>query len=131
MSTRSDRLAFWLQLNPLEDRLAVRRREAMRLTRDAPTVLLAICCFGAGIMAATLASDRGDRTTASAAGACVGLDMTAAHVPVEELTRLRVIRALTSVMNPYRDSFPATTSVQLRTCDAVRAHRFPGALGSH
>ncbi len=94
----------------------------------APAVLLGICCFTLGIGAATFVDNRHTPREAYAAGACMAIEMVNAHMALEEPTRQRVMRALTSILNPYRDKFPERHASVLQICEAVQLHRYPGAF---
>lgn len=101
-----------------------------RVQSMAAGAALAVFCFAIGGGAGVAYSYWRIPDDAYAAGACVAVEMVNAHGALDEVTRLRVMRALTSISNPYRDWFPARLATLSEICAAVREHRYPGALGS-
>ncbi len=57
--------------------------------------------------------------------ACVTLEAAAAHGYLDDAGYRRVVRALTSDGNPYRDEFPANYRAFMAACAALRATHAP------
>ncbi len=53
-------------------------------------------------------------------GACIGLELAAAHGGIDELMRRRIIHTLTSALNPYRHLFHEQRESVVETCARLR-----------
>lgn len=88
--------------------------------------------FWSGYAVGTQAGAQGDVVRAHVAGACIALEMTAAHGQLTDAARERIVHSLTHALNPYVDRFALTTAGMLRRCNDLRgpAHPFGPAPGS-
>lgn len=90
--------------------------------------LLAMGCLAAGFVLGALVG--GDRMSGRArvAGACIALEMTAAHGLLDDVQRRKVVCALTSALNPHQESFPISYREMAWRCATIlgadaRPHR--------
>jgi len=89
----------------------------------ATIVILAVGLVASALALATLvAVDRATRH-AKVAGACLALDMAAAHGVLDDPTYRRVLRALSEGIDPFHDRLPGSYRELLATCAALRQGR--------
>ena len=73
-----------------------------------------------------------DATFAHASGACIAMELAAAHGAVDEHERRMILRSLTSAINPYFGKFPERSSDISGACDALTKGAVSGnAARSH
>ena len=90
---------------------ATANQRARSIVRQA-LVLVAIIftAFGFGYGAGKLINDPHAAATAHASGACIALEMAAAHGAIDEVERRMTLRALASGLNPHFERFPEQAS---------------------
>lgn len=84
-------------------------------------VLVTISCaaFVLGYGAGKLVHDPRTAALAHASGACIALEMAAAHGVIDEVQRRMTLRALVSVLNPHFERFPEQATEITGTCDRL------------
>lgn len=86
-------------------------KRAILLLRQ--TIVLAVVtssAFGLGYGAGKLLHDPHAAALAHASGACIALEMAAAHGAIDEVERRLTLRALASALNPHFERFPEQAS---------------------
>jgi membrane associated rhomboid family serine protease len=73
--------------------------------------------FGLGFCTGRLLHDPHAAALAHASGACIALEMAAAHGAIDELERRMTLRALASALNPHFERFPERATEIASLCD--------------
>lgn len=81
-------------------------------------------CFGAGLLGATafVAHHRASRQ-ASAEGACLAMEMAAAHGAIDEARMRRISRAMTDGINASHARLPVSYGELIAACERLRQSR--------
>lgn len=94
-----------------------RSSQILRTMLGLVTIILA--AFGIGYGAGKLLHDPQAAAMAHASGACIALEMAAAHGAIDEVQRRMTLRALVSVLNPHFERFPEQATDITGTCDRL------------
>ena len=97
---------------------ATAKQRALLLLRQA-LVLAGIgsTTFVLGYGAGNLLQDPRTAALAHASGACIALEMAAAHGAIDEMERRMTLRALASALNPHFERFPEQTAEITNVCN--------------
>jgi hypothetical protein len=91
-----------------------------RIPRILRTVLVLVgitsAAFGLGYGAGKVLHDPQAAALAHASGACIALEMAAAHGAIDEVERHMTVRALASALNPHFELFPERASEIATEC---------------
>jgi hypothetical protein len=78
-----------------------------------------VFAFAVGFVAGKVLHDPHDAARSHAAGACIALEMAAAHGAIDELERRMTLRALASALNPHFERFPDRATEISSMCDKL------------
>ena len=75
-----------------------------------------------GFSAGAVVGEVSSATHFHTSGACIALEMAAAHGALDDVTYRRVVRSLSSIQNPFQDRFPESSSRLSEQCAAIRMY---------
>ena len=84
-------------------------------------VTFGLCLLVIGGLAGNAIGRQAASHRAHQSGACIALEMTAAHGAIDDVQYRRIIFALTSVNNPYSDSLTVSNRQLLQHCRDIRS----------
>lgn len=113
-----------------------RSRTWLDTASDAPQTLrtalglaaITMTAVGIGYGAGSILHDPRVVAEAHVSGACIALEMAAAHGTVDELERRMTLRALASALNPHFERFPEKASDITSTCDRLTKGAVSGKI---
>lgn len=91
-------------------------------------IAITSAAFGLGYGAGKLLHDPHAAALAHASGACIALEMAAAHGAIDEVQRRMALRALTSALNPHFGRFPERASEIATQCARLTKGTITGAV---
>lgn len=125
IGTNSNRLARLATIARASMSRARRIVPPRAMTYGLLLVLAAGCAFEAG-----RAFRLGEVSTAHASGACIALELAAAHDFLDTTAKHLILRSLTSALNPHFDRFPERSADVRRACESLTNGASAGKAGS-
>jgi hypothetical protein len=121
---RAERL--WREVRGV--RATAKQRAILLLRQTLVLAGIGSTTFMLGYGAGKLLDDPHAAALAHASGACIALEMAAAHGAIDEVERRMTLRALTSALNPHFERFPGQVSEISTECGKLTKGAMSGKI---